>query len=343
MSSLQATITGNYTIEFWFYPTQQRSGSGNYQTIFDTQGSTSTVGFFLNFENNFTCQSYIGNNSTGYRNVIQGSAGQASQFLWTQNAWNHYALVYTTTNGYTLYLNGFCHGIDNSTTAVTLANWCTTWQIGCRKNSGSPDLGINQGYLQHFRVSNIARYTGFTPRVSTYTVPTGAFTPDANTVYLNSFDQSSGSTIGPSQLTPSISTTFGYINLNPNASITTPNNIHINSAIGTIGYTTGSGGAVTQASNKSTGVTLNTATGNITMNNASLGASTIVSFTLTNSLITANDLLLVSHVSAGTLGAYTCTASCSAGSAIIYVRNSTGGALSEAIVLKYTIIEGSIS
>jgi hypothetical protein len=47
-----------------------------------------------------------------------------------------------------------------------------------------------------------------------------------------------------------------------------------------IGYATGAGGTVTQATSKSTAVTLNTVTGAITMNNAALAAATIVSFTL---------------------------------------------------------------
>lgn len=102
-----------------------------------------------------------------------------------------------------------------------------------------------------------------------------------------------------------------------------------------IGYATGAGGTVTQATNKGTGVTLNKVTGDITMNNASLAAATIVSFVLTDSAIAATDFLDIQHVSAGTLGAYTVQATCGSGSATIYVRNNTAGSLSEAIVLKF--------
>jgi hypothetical protein len=58
-----------------------------------------------------------------------------------------------------------------------------------------------------------------------------------------------------------------------------------------LGYTAGAGGAVTQATSKSTGVTLNRPAGAITMNGVALAAGTIVSFALTNSVITADDVL----------------------------------------------------
>jgi hypothetical protein len=110
-----------------------------------------------------------------------------------------------------------------------------------------------------------------------------------------------------------------------------------------LGYQTGAGfgGTVAQATNKSTGVTLNTATGQITMNNAALGAGTIVSFTLTDSTIAATDVLSLNHISGGTVGSYTLNAQCAAGSATINVRNNTAGSLSEAIVLQFALIKGA--
>ena len=109
------------------------------------------------------------------------------------------------------------------------------------------------------------------------------------------------------------------------------------------GYGAGAGGTVTQASNKSTGVTLNTRSGQITMNAAELAADTAVSFTLTNSSIAATDLILVNHVATGTTGAYIFGARAAAGSATITVRNVTSGALSEALVLGFAVIKASIT
>ncbi len=55
-----------------------------------------------------------------------------------------------------------------------------------------------------------------------------------------------------------------------------------------IGPTTG--GTVTQATNKTTGVTLNAASGQITMNGASLAGGAEATFTVTNSEIAATDV-----------------------------------------------------
>lgn len=105
------------------------------------------------------------------------------------------------------------------------------------------------------------------------------------------------------------------------------------------GYITGEGGTVTQATSKSTGVTLNKKCGQITLNGAALAANTTVSFTLTNSTIAATDLLVLNHVSAGTAGSYALNAQAGAGSASINVRNITAGSLSEAIVIGYAVIK----
>lgn len=109
-----------------------------------------------------------------------------------------------------------------------------------------------------------------------------------------------------------------------------------------LGYSIGGGGAVTQATNKSTGVTLSKPTGAITMNNANLATATTVSFTLTNTLIEANDILVINHISGGTAGAYSVNAQCAAGSASINVRNLTAGTLGEAIVLQFALIKSVI-
>jgi hypothetical protein len=110
------------------------------------------------------------------------------------------------------------------------------------------------------------------------------------------------------------------------------------------GYITGEGGVVTQATSKSTGVTLNKRCGEITLSGASLAASTTVTFTLTNTTIGASDLLVMNHSSVGTAGAYTLTAQCSSGSASISVRNiTTTGSLSEAIVIRFAVIKGAIA
>jgi len=108
-----------------------------------------------------------------------------------------------------------------------------------------------------------------------------------------------------------------------------------------LGYETGVGGAETQLTSKSTGVTLDKICGTITMNNASLAHQESVSFTLTNSTIAATDLVVVNVKSGGTAGAYLVSVGAvAAGSCSITLFNAqTSGNLSEAVVLSFAVIK----
>jgi hypothetical protein len=105
-----------------------------------------------------------------------------------------------------------------------------------------------------------------------------------------------------------------------------------------LGYTTAGQGSVTQDTSKSTAVTLNKPAGQITMNAASLAGATNVTFTLNNSYISANDVIVL-NVNGGTTAAYNVyTSVLGAGSASITLRNITAGPLAEAVVLNFALI-----
>ena len=112
-----------------------------------------------------------------------------------------------------------------------------------------------------------------------------------------------------------------------------------------IGYSTAAQGTVTQATDKSTGVTLNKSVGRITMNNAALTGGAVALFTLTNNLISANDTIIVcvsSTTTGSTAGAYTTYVSnLAAGSAVIALRNLSGTSYSEAVIINFAIIHGA--
>jgi hypothetical protein len=126
------------------------------------------------------------------------------------------------------------------------------------------------------------------------------------------------------------------------SSLTSTGNVLIDGPSGRLGYTTGAGGSVTQATSKSTAVTLNTPVGRIVMNGAALAANTTVEFTLNNSLIASPDLVLFTIAGGiATAGAYSIgTRSIGAGTIVIGVRNITGGSLSEAIDLNFAVFKG---
>jgi len=112
-----------------------------------------------------------------------------------------------------------------------------------------------------------------------------------------------------------------------------------------IGYSAAAQGTVTQATDKSTGVTLNKSAGRITMNNAALAGGAVASFVLTNSLISANDTIIVcvsSNTTGSAAGAYTTYVSyMTTGSALISLRNLSATSYSEAVIINYSIIHGA--
>jgi len=80
-------------------------------------------------------------------------------------------------------------------------------------------------------------------------------------------------------------------------------NIYALAGTGQIGYNTGSSSTapstVTQATSKSTGVTINASVGQIVTNNAALAAAAEVAFVVTNSAISAYDVPVVAIASGG--------------------------------------------
>jgi hypothetical protein len=106
-----------------------------------------------------------------------------------------------------------------------------------------------------------------------------------------------------------------------------------------LGYTAAAQGTVTQATSKSTAVTLNKPAGRITMNAASLGAGTNVTFTLNNTFLSSNDVLALNVAAGATAASYNLWVdSLGTGTASITLRNTTGGALAEAVGINFAIV-----
>ena len=122
------------------------------------------------------------------------------------------------------------------------------------------------------------------------------------------------------------------------------NNIYALAGTGQIGYNTGSSSTapstVTQATSKSTGVTINASVGQIVTNNAALAAGVEAAFVVTNSAISAYDVPVVAIASgAATAGTYLLSvATVAAGSFTIVITNASTGSLSEALTINFATI-----
>lgn len=109
----------------------------------------------------------------------------------------------------------------------------------------------------------------------------------------------------------------------------------VNSPIGT-GYATGAGGAVTQLISRTTGVTLNTPSGAITMFTAA-GATTAATFTVTNSIVAATDTIIINQKSGTNLYVLAVTAVAAGSFNVTFY--TTGGTASDAPVLNFSVIK----
>lgn len=111
------------------------------------------------------------------------------------------------------------------------------------------------------------------------------------------------------------------------------------------GYGTGAGGAVTQITSKSQSVTLNKVCGQITTHNAALGAGAWVVFQLANTTIAATDTVIVSiGGNAATDNVYRIEVAMvvSAG-ANLRLTNTSGGSLSEAVLINFAVVKAVAS
>lgn len=108
------------------------------------------------------------------------------------------------------------------------------------------------------------------------------------------------------------------------------------------GYTTGSGSQVTQITSKSTAVTINAINGLITTHNASLASNAAIAFTVNNSAVGSTDYILLTVGNATSPQAYRVYVTSSvAGSFVIQLVNTAGGALAEAVPIKFAVFKGA--
>lgn len=103
-----------------------------------------------------------------------------------------------------------------------------------------------------------------------------------------------------------------------------------------IGYATGAGGAVTQATSRTTGVTLNKVCGAITLVSAA-GSTTPATFTVTNSAVAATDTIIICQKSGTDL--YDLSVSAVAAGSFNVTFNTKSGTTTEQPVFNFAVIK----
>ncbi|HET8689246.1 MAG TPA: hypothetical protein VFM18_21755 [Methanosarcina sp.] len=145
--------------------------------------------------------------------------------------------------------------------------------------------------------------------------------------------------LGSVTLSTYASGTANEVISSPSTSLTVgQTDVLMTTANGGIGYGVGSGGTVTQATNRTTAVTLNKPSGEITLVSAA-GSTTWQSFTVNNSLVAATDHPTVIQKSGTDLYEIHVTA-VSSGSFRVSFK-TTGGTTTEQPVFRFNISKGS--
>jgi hypothetical protein len=151
------------TAEAWYYPTSV-TGTHNLFSI----GSETTGRYVVILDGN----TLKGN--------LYGSSVVTFGGTFVTNTWYHIAIVRSGTT-ITAYVNGTAL-VTTDTVSGTIGDG--EFKIGADASGNSPFAG----YIDDFKVSNIARYTG------SFTAPTSALTGDLNTVLLLHFNGANNST-----------------------------------------------------------------------------------------------------------------------------------------------------
>lgn len=120
-----------------------------------------------------------------------------------------------------------------------------------------------------------------------------------------------------------------------------PTTFAFTSVNGALGYGTGAGGAVTQPTSKSTGVTLNKPCGMITTHEEYLAAGAAITFVLNNSVIASTDVVVATISYQGGAGVnYRVSAVTGLiGQCVISIQNISGAARAEAIEIHFAVIK----
>jgi len=258
---------------------------------------------------------------------------------WTKGAGS------TITNQHGIYIDNQTTGTNNYGITSAVTSGATKWNIyasGTASNyfAGNVGIGSTASAAKLHVVSSVAevvRLERTATDVWRFSLSAGAFLFVDVTAASERWRVDTSGTFIWRQSSNQTVTSVSFDTTIANAlTLSSTGNLTVNSPAG-IGYGTGAGGTVTQATSRVTGVTLNKPTGSITLVSAA-GLATFQSFTVTNSTVAATDVVQVSQKSGTDLYQIFVTAVAAGSFRITFA--TTGGVTIEQPVFNFAVIKG---
>jgi hypothetical protein len=315
LTTIQGSLsTGNAYGGGWTFKSSMAGASGSAQNaatdILKITINSSTAAATLQFFNYFGSSGYAYADSTGYAlNLSPNPAGNVSISL--SMGVGSYAKV-TSTGSFQWSSTASAQGTGD--TFLTRAA-AATLQLGAADVAGAP-------VAQTIRVQSASGISNTAGANWTIQASAGTGTGAGGSFIFQ---------VAPAST--SASTKNAYVTA---LTISSTGTVLASRPLGGIGYDTGAGGAVTQITSRTTGVTLNTVCGAITLVSAA-GSTTFQTFTVTNSAVAATDTVIVVQKSGTDLNEIHVTA-VAAGSFDISFR-TTGGTTTEQPVFNFAVIK----
>jgi len=152
--------TGDFTVECWFYQTDDTRNGGSNQTVFDFDANaTNSYGggwlWLAITDANLVIYYSVNSNSLGYQTVMSSAS--------LLNSWTHFAVVYDSTNS---KLKTFVNGELKTDTSYS-TDWTGDRGVYLGQMNLSSDMNRTfAGYINDFRV-----YKGVSKYTSAFVVP----------------------------------------------------------------------------------------------------------------------------------------------------------------------------
>lgn len=154
--------SNDFTIDCWL---MIKSLNSTYQPIFDRRGTVNFTGFIIYIETNNLLYFVTGNGSSGWN--VNINSGDLTKYV---GKYIHLAVV-RNGNVFTMYINGIM--VSSATNASSITDITdVNLMIGVGNTnitSGVTNDTFFNGYIDEFRISNIARWTtNFAPPIQPY-------------------------------------------------------------------------------------------------------------------------------------------------------------------------------